>query len=121
MRTKQRGCVRRQPRLPTFFERSLSPGLPSTLVLLAAIVILGCSDDRPEEAAAPTSSPLPPEATATAVASTATASPGVALTPRAAANVDLATAQRLESEGDLESAANAYVTIAARNDANRTD
>ena len=39
--------------------------------------------------------------------------PGVALTPQAGLNVDLATARRLEAEGNIESAVTAYISIAA--------
>ncbi|MPZ47765.1 MAG: transglycosylase SLT domain-containing protein [Dehalococcoidia bacterium] len=45
--------------------------------------------------------------------STPTAQPGLALTPRPNAPTDLATARRLEAEGDLQGAADAYIAIQA--------
>jgi GGDEF domain-containing protein len=47
--------------------------------------------------------------------------PGVALTPQAGLNVDLATARRLEAEGNIESAVAAYISIAASDSDDRRD
>ena len=44
---------------------------------------------------------------------TPASSPGAALTPQPGLSVDFETARRLESEGDIESAARAYVAVAA--------
>jgi soluble lytic murein transglycosylase len=85
------------------------------------VLLFGCTAD-PELATedTPTPAAAAPETEVTP-ASTATPVPGTALTPVAGAPADLSTARQLEIEGDLQGAANAYVAIAARNTASRSE
>src|SRR5437867_981589 len=74
--------------------------------------LLACSSDR-ESASAPTETPSPtPAATTALTLPTPTPTPAISLTPRAI-TADLVSARRLESEGDLIAAGEAYIATAA--------
>lgn len=92
----------------------------SAFVLATGLIVAGCTSDNANTTVTETpTAVIEAPAGAATVAPTPTTTPGVALTPRAPASTDLSTAQRLESEGDLQAAADAYVTIAARNNADK--
>jgi soluble lytic murein transglycosylase len=81
----------------------------TALVLTAALLLVSCTGDD-ESTPDVVITPLGEGSTqAVGIAET----PGAALTPQAGLNVSLEDAQRLESEGDIESAATAYIAIAA--------
>jgi soluble lytic murein transglycosylase len=89
----------------------------AAFALTAVLLILACkSEDAPSSGDGVVITPLS-EATGGGAALSET--PGVALTPQAGLNTDMATAGRLEAEGNIESAAAAYIAIAASNSPDR--
>jgi peptidoglycan lytic transglycosylase len=80
--------------------------------LMLAAVLIACSDDQdaPTDSTGSNITPIP---AATEMAGTPTQGPGAVLTPAAGVRSDLATARRLEAEGDIEGAAAAYIAVAA--------
>jgi peptidoglycan lytic transglycosylase len=89
----------------------VNPRRVFAILLSAALLVVACKGDKKAEPGV-VITPLGEGSSAAGIVGTPGA-PGVALTPQRGLNVDLATARRLESEGDIESAAAAYVAIAA--------
>jgi soluble lytic murein transglycosylase len=83
----------------------------AVLISTAALLLVACKGDK-EETPGVIITPLGEVPSGVAAISE---TPGVALTPQAGLSVDLSTARRLEAEGDIESAAAAYIAIAAGN------
>ena len=87
------------------------------LLLTAALVLAACTSDKEKDASSDVViTPLDESlggAASIFETPAAASTPGVVLTPRAGLSVDLAAARRLEAEGNVESAAIAYVAIAA--------
>lgn len=93
----------------------------SALVLAAALLLVACKSDK-EDSPEVLITPLgeaPAGAASIFETPAAASTPGVALTPQVGLSVDLAAARRLEAEGNIESAAAAYVAIAAGESAER--
>jgi soluble lytic murein transglycosylase len=90
--------------------------LPFALRLLAPLLLVAalvaCSDD-PDEPTESTGAITPIPNVTEQAAGTPTQGPGAVLTPQPGLRSDLATARRLESEGDIEGAAAAYIAVAA--------
>ncbi|HWC29703.1 MAG TPA: transglycosylase SLT domain-containing protein [Dehalococcoidia bacterium] len=81
-------------------------------LLAVLLLIVACSkdDQQPEVIVTPLGDSRPDDG-----GEGEPAGPGVALTPQPGLNVDMETARRLESEGDIERAAAAYIAIGAGN------
>jgi soluble lytic murein transglycosylase len=84
----------------------------AALVLTVALLGVACKGDKKEQASEP-GVIITPLAESSEGVATISETPGVALTPQAGLNVDMATARRFEDEGDIESATAAYIAIAA--------
>jgi soluble lytic murein transglycosylase len=90
----------------------------AAFVLTAALLFVACKSDDPPSSDGVLITPLNEEQEgAPAISET----PGVALTPQAGLSVDMATARRLEGEGNVESAATAYIAIAASDSPDRDE
>jgi len=91
------------------------------LPILAALLLVACSnDDKTEPALTVVAIETPGAAgSGETPAPEPTPAPGLALTPRAGTKSDLDTARRLEAEGDLRAAADAYVAVAAQGGSDR--
>ena len=87
-------------------SRRLRPA--TALLIVLAVACSGDSKPPPTETAAEQAAP------SGTVEPTPISTPGTSLTPRAGVSADLATAHRLESEGDLQGAADSYVAVAAK-------
>jgi tetratricopeptide (TPR) repeat protein len=83
----------------------------SALVLCTALLLVACKGDK-QATPGVVITPLGEGSGAVGISGTPAAA-GFALTPQPGLNVDMATARKFESEGDIESAAAAYVSIAA--------
>lgn len=84
---------------------------PVAAIAFLSGVVLACSGDKPAPSA---ETPPPVESASASTSPTPNTTPGRSLTPRAGVPSDLGTAKRLESEGDLEAASEAYVAAAAK-------